>query len=160
MRVPGTGLAVLLLVVQATGQHNQIQSSDPFKSSADIPSRLSAAAFGSSGPAAPAGASLRVVGRCLEELRTPADAGREISAAPEIEQALEAGVDITLLVASLRLTPYERLRRHAQQARFRSVVQARTVPAPIRANLERLRLEEKVRGWGLDLDQVLEPDAH
>ena len=42
----GTRIAFSSLV-QATGRHNSIQSSDPFKSSADILPRLSAEAFGS-----------------------------------------------------------------------------------------------------------------
>lgn len=85
----------------------------------------------------------------LEAIRGTADAGRAIaSSGPAWDALIELGVDVTLLLRQLAMSPAERLRRASEHARFAAAVQERTLAAPLRAELERARLWAKIETLG------------
>jgi hypothetical protein len=85
----------------------------------------------------------------LADAQTPADAARSLrSSGPSWDAAIELGIDVTLLLANLRLSPRERLEQAQAHQRFADAVQQRTVPAHVRARLERERLWEKIDALG------------
>ncbi len=67
---------------------------------------------------------------------------------PGWDAAIEAGVDVSLLLRNLRLTPAQRIAQLQSLLRFQADVQERTVPAPVRAALEARRLREKLDALG------------
>ena len=78
--------------------------------------------------------------------RDPRSATR--SYGPAWDAAIEHGIDVTLLLANLKLTPAQRIARLDRLNRFAADVQRRTVPAKIREALARRRLEEKLEALG------------
>jgi hypothetical protein len=85
----------------------------------------------------------------LAQVQTPAEAARGLrSSGASWDAAIEFGVDVTLLIDNLRTSPQERLAQAAEHQRFADAVQQRTVPASLRARLERARLWEKIEALG------------
>ena len=58
------------------------------------------------------------------------------------QEAIDFGVDITLLEANLRLTPAERIRELVAMNRFREDMQSRTLSPEMRRRLEDAELRE------------------
>jgi hypothetical protein len=82
-------------------------------------------------------------------LQFPVDAARSLpSYGADWDSAIELGVDVTLILRNLELTPHERLRQAAQHQHFIDAVQRRTVPAELREQLEHQRLWEKIDALG------------
>lgn len=82
-------------------------------------------------------------------MQTPADAARSLrSSGASWEAAIESGIDVTLLLGNLRLSPRERLEQAEEHQRFADALQQRIVPAPVRARLECERLREKIDALG------------
>ncbi len=67
---------------------------------------------------------------------------------PAWDAAIEHGIDVTLLMANLELTPAQRIARLDQLNRFAAEVQRRTVPAKVREAMARKRLQEKLEALG------------
>ena len=102
-----------------------------------------------------------VVGVTLEELRTTEDAGRSRpSHGRAWDDAVAAGIDVTLLEHNLTLSPRERLRRLCDHLRHVERVQARTVPAAIRERMAEKRLRDKLEALGLTAEEALPLDEH
>jgi hypothetical protein len=80
----------------------------------------------------------------LSVLETPGDAGRALGDyGPGWRQAIAYGVDVTLLEHNLKLSPAARIRLADEYATAHGAIASRTVPAEVRAVLERQRLAEK-----------------
>lgn len=78
-------------------------------------------------------------------LATTEDAGRALGHhGGDWEQAIELGIDVTLIERNLGLSPAERLRLADEHLRLASEIQSRTMSAAVRARLARDRLEEKL----------------
>jgi hypothetical protein len=80
---------------------------------------------------------------------TTADAGRSLpSYGPEWDAAIEFGVDVTLILHNLELTPQQRLEQAAAHQQFIDEVQAHAVAPELREQLELERLWEKIDALG------------
>ncbi len=85
----------------------------------------------------------------LVALQNPTDAARSLAShGPEWDAAVEMGIDVMMICQNLELPPHERFRRALAHQRFIDAVQRRTVPAELRAQLERERLREKIAALG------------
>ncbi len=85
----------------------------------------------------------------LTGAQTPTEVLRNLpSSGVRWDEAIEVGVDVTLLLHNLRLGPRERLVQAQQQQRFADAVRQRVVPARVRAQLDRERLWEKIDALG------------
>ena len=85
----------------------------------------------------------------LSELETTQDAARTLpSYGPGWDAAIEAGVDVTMIEANLRLSPAERIAQMMEATRFIVEVQQRTVPEHVRSAREEARLREKLAALG------------
>lgn len=83
------------------------------------------------------------------EFETPQDAFRALpSYGPAWDAAIEAGVDVAMLLHNQRLSPAQRLAQMQQAADFVADVQRRTVPAHIRKARADERLREKLAALG------------
>ncbi len=59
------------------------------------------------------------------------------------QEAIDFGIDVTLLAANLQRTPAERLQELVAMNQFQATLQARTLPEPLRARLDREELIAK-----------------
>lgn len=80
---------------------------------------------------------------------TPADAARSLpSHGPDWDAAIEFGIDVTMILRNLELSPRERLEQAARHQRFISDVQRRTLSPELIEQLELERLWEKIDALG------------
>lgn len=91
-------------------------------------------------------AAARAAFECAD---SPIDAARSLpSYGPEWDAAIELGVDVTMILHNLELSPQQRLEQAARHQRFIDDVQQRTVPLELREQLQRERLWEKIDALG------------
>ena len=85
----------------------------------------------------------------LDRAVTPADVARGLpSSGPAWDAAIEFGLDVTLLMHNLSLSPVERLRQAAQHLRFIDAVRQRMVSEELRERMEHDLLWEKIDALG------------
>ena len=85
----------------------------------------------------------------LAKLYGTESAGRSLERrGPCWEAAIEFGIDVTLLLRNLELSPAQRLAQHAQQQRFAQEVRSRTVSPAIRRAQSQQALREKIEALG------------
>lgn len=72
---------------------------------------------------------------------------------PECAAAREMGVDIDLLVSSLRLTPAERIREMARTARTHQKIQLLNLPSSVLGRLYAQSLQSKIKDLGPELSE-------
>jgi hypothetical protein len=85
----------------------------------------------------------------LDRIETPTEAARSLpTSGSDWDAAIEFGIDVTLLLRNLGLSPCERMRQAAEHLRFIEAVRQRTVPAEVRARMEHERLWEKIDALG------------
>lgn len=83
------------------------------------------------------------------EIRTTTDAGRSLpSHGPAWDAAIEFGVDVTLILRNLELSPRQRIEQAMAQQRFIDDVRRRNVSTELREQLELERLWEKIDALG------------
>jgi hypothetical protein len=85
----------------------------------------------------------------LQRAETPTDVARGLpTSGSDWDAAIAFGIDVTLLLHNLSLSPCERLQQAAEHLFFIEAVRQRTVSEELRAQMEHERLWEKIDALG------------